>query len=231
MKYLLNIFDLDGTLIDRETLDALKNKILLSIVTDKGRRSAAMSLKSAGIVDYFSHIVTADDVLSLKPSCEPYEKVIDLYKHEGINLDKNDCLMIGDNPVDCEFAFNCGIDYAFPAWGSLDPAALPHKPVYILKKPSDLIDIDGLNEIIEVELTEELDLHAFSPKDLSRLVNSYLKGAREKGFRSVRIIHGKGIGVQREIVRKILSKSGDIKNFYDAPADYGGRGATIAEFK
>ncbi len=214
-----------------ELLELLKKRVLLSIITNKGRRGTEMTLKSLGIIDYFNHIITEDDVKMLKPSIAPYDKVIDLYRHEGINLDKDDCLMIGDSPVDCEFAANCGIDYAFAKWGFFEPEDLPYKPAYVLNKPMELADINGLNELIEVELTGELDLHAFSPKDISRLVVSYLKKAVENGYHSVRIIHGKGIGVQREIVRKILSKNPAVKTFYDAGQINGGRGATIVEFK
>jgi dsDNA-specific endonuclease/ATPase MutS2 len=85
-------------------------------------------------------------------------------------------------------------------------------------------------EPFEIEITDTLDLHAFSPKDVKSVVEEYLLEARKKGFRSVRIIHGKGIGVQREIVRKILSDSDFVKSFKNAPEFSGNWGSTIVEF-
>ncbi len=85
-------------------------------------------------------------------------------------------------------------------------------------------------EPFEIEITDTLDLHAFSPKDVKSVVEEYLLEARKKGFRSVRIIHGKGIGVQREIVRKILSDSDFVKSFKNAPEFSGSWGSTIVEF-
>lgn len=84
-------------------------------------------------------------------------------------------------------------------------------------------------EPFEIEITDTLDLHAFSPKDVKSLVENYLVEARNKGFKVVRIIHGKGIGVQREIVRKILSETDFVKDFKNAPEFSGNWGSTVAE--
>jgi dsDNA-specific endonuclease/ATPase MutS2 len=84
-------------------------------------------------------------------------------------------------------------------------------------------------EPFEIEITDTLDLHAFSPKDIKSLVKNYLVEARKKGFRTVRIIHGKGIGVQREIVRKVLSDTDFVRSFKNAPEFSGSWGSTIAE--
>lgn len=85
-------------------------------------------------------------------------------------------------------------------------------------------------EPFEIEITDSLDLHSFSPKDVKPVVEAYLEEARKKGFSIVRIIHGKGIGVQREIVRKILSEKDFVKSFKNAPEFSAGSGATIVEF-
>ena len=84
---------------------------------------------------------------------------------------------------------------------------------------------------IEIEITDVFDLHTIQPREVKLVVEEYLRLAREKGFRSVRIIHGKGIGVQREMVRSILIKTGFVADWTDAPADAGGWGATIVRFK
>jgi len=72
----------------------------------------------------------------------------------------------------------------------------------------------------EVPIEDSIDLHTFQPKEVAVVVEEYLYQAVAKGFREVRIIHGRGIGVQREIVRSILSKHPSVVSFHDAP-DHG----------
>jgi dsDNA-specific endonuclease/ATPase MutS2 len=86
-------------------------------------------------------------------------------------------------------------------------------------------------EPFELEITDSLDLHAFQPRDVKAVVIAYLAEARKKNFRFVRIIHGKGIGVQREIVRQVLAETDFVKSFKNADGLLGNRGATVAEFK
>ena len=71
------------------------------------------------------------------------------------------------------------------------------------------------------------DLHPFAPRDVKVAVEAYLDEARAKGFRYVRIIHGRGIGVQRETVRKVLARTAFVEEFRDAPLEAGGWGATL----
>jgi dsDNA-specific endonuclease/ATPase MutS2 len=85
-------------------------------------------------------------------------------------------------------------------------------------------------EPVELEITDSIDLHAFSPKDVKAVVLAYLEEARKKGFTIVRIIHGKGIGVQREMVRKILSETEFVKSFKTGDEFSGGWGATVVKF-
>lgn len=86
-------------------------------------------------------------------------------------------------------------------------------------------------EPIELEITDTLDLHAFAPRDVKSVVENYLEEAHARGFSIVRIVHGKGIGVQREIVRKILAETETVESFKDAPAFSGHWGATIVHLK
>jgi dsDNA-specific endonuclease/ATPase MutS2 len=86
-------------------------------------------------------------------------------------------------------------------------------------------------KVVDIEITDSLDLHAFHPRDIKAVVTEYLKEARKKGFRIVRIIHGKGVGVQRETVRKVLAETEFVKSFKNAPEFSGSWGATIAIFK
>ena len=87
---------------------------------------------------------------------------------------------------------------------------------------------DPFPEPVEIEITDSLDLHSFSPKDIRAVVEAYLTEAHKKGFPIVRIIHGKGVGVQREIVRKVLSETDFVMSFKNAPEFSGSWGATIA---
>ncbi|HEY5403018.1 MAG TPA: Smr/MutS family protein [Pyrinomonadaceae bacterium] len=84
---------------------------------------------------------------------------------------------------------------------------------------------------IEIEITDVFDLHTIQPREVKVVVEEYLQQAHAKGFKSVRIIHGKGIGVQREIVRSVLAATPFVVDWTDAPADAGGWGATIVRFR
>lgn len=83
-------------------------------------------------------------------------------------------------------------------------------------------------ETVEIEITDSFDLHSFSPKDIRAVTEAYLAEAHKKGFATVRIIHGKGVGNQREIVRNVLSETDFVKSFKNAPEFSGSWGATIA---
>jgi dsDNA-specific endonuclease/ATPase MutS2 len=85
-------------------------------------------------------------------------------------------------------------------------------------------------EPVEIEITDIFDLHTIPPRDVKRVIEEYLQLAHEKGFKVVRIIHGKGIGVQREMVRSILTRTPFVADWTDAPPDAGGLGATIVRF-
>ena len=82
-------------------------------------------------------------------------------------------------------------------------------------------------EPVVIEITDVFDLHTIPPKQVKAVVEEYLREAHAKGFPVVRIIHGKGIGVQREIVRTVLSRTPFVIDWTDAPPDAGGLGATI----
>jgi dsDNA-specific endonuclease/ATPase MutS2 len=84
---------------------------------------------------------------------------------------------------------------------------------------------------VTLPIEDSIDLHAFAPRDVTDVVASYLEAARDAGFREVRIIHGRGIGAQREAVRALLSRHPHVTSFGDAPPDRGGWGATIVFLK
>jgi len=87
---------------------------------------------------------------------------------------------------------------------------------------------DRSDDPVEMPVDGVLDLHMFRPGETKDLVADYLDLCRERGILSVRIIHGKGIGVQREIVRKILEQHPAVVRF-GHPGDGGSWGATVVE--
>ena len=91
----------------------------------------------------------------------------------------------------------------------------------------DVDPFDPFPEPVRLEIRDVFDLHAVAPREVKNVVEEYLSEARSKGFRSVRIIHGKGKGVQREMVRSILARTPFVVDYRDAPAEAGGWGATI----
>ena len=72
-----------------------------------------------------------------------------------------------------------------------------------------------------------LDLHVFSPRDVESIVKEYVSVAAEQGFAEIRLIHGRGIGIQRRIVHSVLEKHPSVNTFWDAEDSH--LGATIAK--
>jgi len=83
------------------------------------------------------------------------------------------------------------------------------------------------SEPVHLPIEDSLDLHAFAPKDVRPVVDEYLKEAAARGFREVRLIHGRGIGVQRASVQSLLAGHPLVQRFFDAPPERGGWGATV----
>ncbi|MFY9551128.1 MAG: Smr/MutS family protein [Thermoanaerobaculia bacterium] len=78
-----------------------------------------------------------------------------------------------------------------------------------------------------IEIADSFDLHSFRPEDVASVVGEYLEAAARAGFREVRLIHGKGIGVRRAEIRRLLAARTDVDSYFDAPPERGGTGATI----
>lgn len=83
----------------------------------------------------------------------------------------------------------------------------------------------------ELPIEDALDLHTFHPRDVAVVVEEYLWEAARRGYREVRIIHGKGIGVQRRIVAGVLDRHPAVVSYTQAPADRGHYGATIVRLR
>ena len=90
---------------------------------------------------------------------------------------------------------------------------------------------DEFAEPVRIPVTDVLDLHTVPPRDVRPVVEAYLEEAHRLGFRALRIIHGKGIGVQREIVRSVLARTPFVASFSNAPAEAGGWGATVVTLR
>ena len=84
---------------------------------------------------------------------------------------------------------------------------------------------------VAVPIEDSIDLHAFAPRDVPSVVESYLEAAREAGLREVRIIHGRGKGVQKERVRQVLGRSSLVAGFEEATPERGGFGATVVRLR
>ena len=78
-----------------------------------------------------------------------------------------------------------------------------------------------------IPIEDAFDLHSFLPRDASSALEEYLREAVRAGFREVRIIHGKGVGVRRAEVRRLLERHRGVADFFDAPPERGGSGATV----
>jgi DNA-nicking Smr family endonuclease len=94
---------------------------------------------------------------------------------------------------------------------------------------SSLPAADELLVVLPIE--DSLDLHTFSPKEIVPVVEEYLHQCQLQEFREVRIIHGRGTGTQRNIVRSLLAKHQGVAEFKDAPPESGGWGATMVTLK
>jgi len=97
------------------------------------------------------------------------------------------------------------------------------------KEDASLPDEQELTVALPIE--DSLDLHTFSPKEIKPLVEEYLFQCQQREFREVRIIHGRGTGTQRNIVRSLLARNPYVAEFKDAPPESGGWGATIVMLK
>ncbi|HEX4914902.1 MAG TPA: Smr/MutS family protein [Vicinamibacterales bacterium] len=80
-----------------------------------------------------------------------------------------------------------------------------------------------------IPIEDSIDLHSFAPRDVVAVVDDYLVAAHEAGFRQVRLIHGRGKGVQRAEVQRLLREHGLVERYWDAPESH--LGATLVVLK
>ncbi len=110
-----------------------------------------------------------------------------------------------------------------------------HRPPAPDPGPDHVGDVDdgfGAEDApVVLPIEETLDLHAFAPRDIPDVVNDYLEECVRQGLREVRLIHGRGTGTQRAIVRDLLASHQLVEEFADAPPDLGGWGATVVHLR
>jgi DNA-nicking Smr family endonuclease len=92
-------------------------------------------------------------------------------------------------------------------------------------------DPSPFEQPVQLAIDGELDLHTFHPSELSPLLHDYIEACRATGILSLRVIHGKGQGMLRERVHRLLAKHPAVKAFALAPPEAGGWGATLVELK
>ena len=109
----------------------------------------------------------------------------------------------------------------------------------LMPKSESLDESDGsarggqepFGEPVKLPIEDAIDLHAFAPKEIASVIEEYLWQCRQAGMPEVRLIHGKGTGTQRAMVRRLLMNHPDVLFFADAPPQAGGWGATVVRLK
>ncbi len=101
-------------------------------------------------------------------------------------------------------------------------------------KTSDSLNSDAISPFggpVVIPIEDSIDLHPFAPKDIASVVEEYIDQCSQSGIYEIRLIHGRGQGVQRRLIRSILEKHPQVSSFKDAPPEAGGWGATIVTLK
>ena len=96
---------------------------------------------------------------------------------------------------------------------------------------SDADGDDPTGDPVPVPLTGDLDLHPFAPRDIPSVVEEYVRACHEEGVLHLRLAHGRGKGVQRAVVQRVLRSLPEVESFGDAPPGAGGGGATVATLR
>ncbi len=102
------------------------------------------------------------------------------------------------------------------------------RPVAALENEDDDTTDD---DVAVIPIEDAIDLHGFQPREIPSVVEAYLEAAVDEGRTEVRLIHGRGKGVQRQRVQALLARHPLVASFGDAPAYRGGWGATIARLR
>lgn len=123
-----------------QTLATLRPHAHLAVATNKGGRGARASLAVTGLAGLFD-IVQAADTAEAKPSPEQFENIRAFYRTHHAPVMPWQCLMVGDSPVDIEFAHNAGMDSAFVSWGFYPHKSLSRTPTHVVSSPGALLGL------------------------------------------------------------------------------------------
>ncbi|MGH7321430.1 MAG: Smr/MutS family protein [Candidatus Rokuibacteriota bacterium] len=149
---------------------------------------------------------------------------------EGVplgELPRGTRLRIGD-AVSLELLEDAPADTESPGGGIVEaPADGPRIRARVVSPGVIHVGDTVVIEVVAVPLDDVLDLHPFRPAEIAEIVREYLAEARSVGLDEVRLIHGRGRGVQRETIRRLLATLSTVAAFHDAPPERGGWGATI----
>jgi HAD superfamily hydrolase (TIGR01549 family) len=123
-----------------ELLEQLRGKVPLAIATNKAYEGSLRTLGSAGIREYFDFIASLDQGIP-KPDPDAFIRISAHYRGQGKKFLPEDCLMVGDSPIDLEFACRSGIDFALAQWGYHDDGGFSEKPAHTCASPDELVQL------------------------------------------------------------------------------------------
>ena len=121
-----------------QILDSLRPHAHLAIATNKGARGARASLAASGLENIFDTIQAADTA-EPKPASGQFDNIRTFYRIHHAPIMPWQCLMIGDSPVDIEFARTAGMDSAFVSWGFYPQKSVSHTPTHMVSSPAELL--------------------------------------------------------------------------------------------
>ncbi|MDP6558540.1 MAG: Smr/MutS family protein [Candidatus Binatia bacterium] len=97
--------------------------------------------------------------------------------------------------------------------------------------PSGIEEKSPFPDPVALPIEDSIDLHPFSPRDIPSVVEEYIEQCRQAGIYEVRLVHGRGKGVQRRVVHSLLARLPLVESFKDAPTEAGGWGATLVQLR
>jgi pyrophosphatase PpaX len=121
----------------QDLLKKIHNKTRLAIATNKSFDGTQATLRNTGLLAYFDVLETIDKGVP-KPDKDAFVRICAFYQRQGNALKPQDCLMVGDSPIDVQFAANAGIDSALVRWGFHADGQLSVQPTYLVATPEEL---------------------------------------------------------------------------------------------